>query len=449
MRVAIIGGGISGLVCAFYLNRFLPDTQITVYEKEPQVGGKLLTARKHGFVIELGGNGFLTNRPDTLDLVRDLGCEDLLLPSSDSARKRFIFDGKALHELPEGPKSFFATKLLGIFSKLRVLCEFVIPRRKDGFDETVQQFGYRRLGKAFTDKFLDAMTAGVFASAPDKLSLAAAFPAVAAMEKEHGGLFRAMMAKKKKQAGPGGVLMSFKGGMSTLMERLKERCNAQLRLDCEVTKLLLRDGEWEVTACDGVQKYDRVIMATPSFVASRLLKELDEQLGEELKRIEYSPVAVVALGFNALSRPLDGFGLLTTKGSGSQALGVLWDSSIFEDRAQEGTQLLRLMIGGQRNPFLAVKDEEELIGIARGVLYETMGVKESPMYAQVTRWHKAIPNYAPGHVALVEGIEHLASRHMGLSLCSNAYRGVSMNDCVKNAKACAASVAGIKLFEAS
>jgi protoporphyrinogen/coproporphyrinogen III oxidase len=434
MKIAIIGGGISGLTTAFYLKKYSPSNEITIFESDGSFGGKLKTVKKYGFAIEIGGNGFLSNKLDTLDLVREAGLKDLLMESSASARKRYIYDNGKLHLLPENPKAFLSSELLNIFQKLRVAMELFVPAKRNDNDETLQQFGYRRVGKGMTNVFLDAMTAGVFASTPEKISVNAAFPMVVNLEKEYGGLFRGMLAKKKKEAGPGGVLMSFKGGVSTFIEALAKTFEFTPRLNTEVTKVEQVGKKWLIEANGSTEEFDKVVMATPSYVASRILKESDSELSELLKEIEYSPVAVVALGYDNLPHPLDGFGLLTTKRAGTQVLGILWDSSIFPDRAEDGKKLLRVMIGGQRQPLLALKEEDELVKIATGGISETMGVYEEPLLNHIVRWHKAIPNYAIGHIALVNKIFDRAKNLKGLYLNSNAYKGVSFNDCVKNSK---------------
>ena len=139
--------------------------------------------------------------------------------SDDNARIRFIYKD-ALHRMPETPMAFLKSPLLTCKGKMRVAWEFFAKAKTDDSDETLQSFGYRRVGKEMTDVFLDAMVAGIFASTPDKISVNSAFPAVVKLEKEYGGLFRGMMAKKKKEAGPGGVLMSFKGGVSEFIDKL-------------------------------------------------------------------------------------------------------------------------------------------------------------------------------------------------------------------------------------
>ena len=208
MRVAIVGAGISGLSTAFYVGRARPDWALEIFEAGRQPGGTMQTVDVQGFRFEAGGNGFLTNKPDSLQLVEDCGAGHLLLPSSDLARKRFIFNG-SLHPLPESPPAFFRSKLLTWPQKLRVAGELFIPPRREEGEETLQQFGYRRVGKGLTDVFLDAMTAGIYGTTPAKISVNAAFPLVVSLEREYGGLFKGMIARRKKQAGPGGILMSF------------------------------------------------------------------------------------------------------------------------------------------------------------------------------------------------------------------------------------------------
>ncbi len=219
MRVAIIGGGISGLTTAFYLKRLKPDWELCLFEKEAHLGGTMYTENVGGFLFEAGSNGFLSNKPHTLDLVKDSGADELLMRSNDAARIRYIYTDE-LHRLPENPKAFMGTKLLSLGGKLRVMAEVVIPPKRHVEDETLQSFGYRRVGKEFTDVFLNAMSAGIFGSTPEMLSVHAAFPAVVRLEQDYGGLFKGMFKKKKKEAGPGGVLMSFAGGVGRFVDHL-------------------------------------------------------------------------------------------------------------------------------------------------------------------------------------------------------------------------------------
>jgi len=433
MKIAIVGAGISGLTTAFYLKRARPDWELTIFDAESVPGGTMYTADVEGFRFEAGGNGFLSNKPDSKQLVDDAGAGHLLLQSSDDARRRFVYtDG--LYPLPESPPAFLKTKLIGWRAKLRVAMEPLVPRRRKITPETLQHFGYRRLGKGFTDVFLDAMVAGIYATTPDKISVEAAFPLVVALEREHGGLFRGMLARRKKEAGPGGILMSFEGGVSALIEHLHGVIDAEWRLGEPVTGVLREGRRYVVRTRSGTPDFDRVVIASPAYAAADMVRDLDAGLGKRLGAIDYSPVAVVGLGYRRLERDLAGFGLLTTTGAKLPVLGVLWDTSIFPDRAPAGGRILRLIIGGQRNPELVDQDEDGLVRTALEGVRATMGVTAEPDVSYVKRWPRGIPSYAPGHIARVDAVFERLASHRGLYLNSNAYRGIAMNDCVRNGR---------------
>ena len=439
MRIAIIGGGISGLATAFYIKRFCSQTEVFVLEKEAFLGGTIRTANVDGFLFETGPNGFLSNKPDTLSLVHESGGDSLLLRSSDTARIRYVFTDR-LHRLPENPIAFMRSGLLSFSGKLRTLAELFVPPRKEQQDETLQSFGYRRVGKEFTDIFLNAMSAGIFASTPEVISVKAAFPAVVKLEQDYGGLFKGMIKKKKKGAGPGGVLMSFKGGMSAYIDHLRDTLNAEIRLDSEITHLKYQDDGYLVSTRDDTLQVDKVVLTTPAYVSAKLLQPFAPSLSTRLQAIDYSPISVVGFGYRALAHPLNGFGLLTTASACKEILGVLWDSSIFHDRVPESGKSVRVMIGGQRNPALALKDDSSLVDIALRGIRETMGVTDTPAVTFIKRWALGIPNYKLGHLSNVDSLFVQLRDFPGLFLNSNAYYGIGLNDCVHNSRLCAQRV---------
>ena len=439
MKIAIVGGGISGLATAYYIKEQKPDVQITLFEKEEQLGGKMQTKEVDGFLFEEGSNGFLSNKPDTLELVKSSGCDTLLIRSSDNARVRYIYKD-ALHQLPESPMTFLKSPLLTLAGKIRVATEYFRAPKTDNSDETLQSFGYRRVGKEMTDTFLDAMVAGIFASAPDKISVQSAFPAVVKLEKEYGGLFKGMLAKKKKEAGPGGVLMSFKGGVSPFINKFAEGLGIEIKTGLHVEKLDKTDDGYTLHVDGKEESFDKVILSTPAYASAKIVEEMDSYLSKMLDSIEYSPISVVGLGYNKLSHDLQGFGLLTTSSAKKEVLGVLWDSSIFNDRAPQGKKSLRVMIGGQRSPELALKSEEELLEIAIRGVKDTMGIDAVPDTSYVKRWERGIPNYQVGHLKSMDKLFEKIKEYNGLYLSSNAYFGVGLNDCVRNSKQMAQKV---------
>lgn len=441
MRIAIVGAGISGLATAFYLQRLRPDWELVILDAGERPGGTMQTVAVDGFLFEAGGNGFLSSKPDSLQLVRDAAAEDLLLQSSDRARKRYLFTDR-LHRLPESPPLFLKSRLLSWPQKLRVAAEVLVPPRRDEVDETLQSFGYRRVGRGFTDVFLDAMTAGIYATTPDRVSVNAAFPLVVELERRHGGLFRGMIARRKRRAGPGGVLMSFHGGVGRFIDHLHQAIRAEWRLGEAVTAVE-REGEGYRLICGaGEIGADQVVLTAPAFAAAGMLRGLSPELAALVAGIDYSPIAVVGLGYRRAPAALDGFGLLTTTAARQPVLGILWDSSIFPDRAPPGGAALRAMIGGQRDPGLVERDEADLVELARAGARATMGLDAEPDAVFVQRWPRGIPSYPVGHLERVRRIDALAARLPGLHLGGNAYHGIAMNDCVRNARGQAERIAG-------
>lgn len=439
MKIAIIGGGISGLTTAFYLNQLDSSLHVDIYEKKDYLGGKMKTQQQDDFYFECGVNGFLSNKPSTLDLVNDSNAQHLLIKSNDLARIRYIYKN-GLHVMPESLKAFVKTPLLSTKAKLRVLCEPFIKAKKNDNDESLQSFGYRRVGKEMTDTFLDAMVAGVFASTTSSISVNAAFPLVVNLEKQYGSLFAGMLKKRKKSAGPGGVLMSFEKGVSTFVEHLAKKCHANIFLNSTITSIQKTQNGYKLINNNTVTNYDKIILSTPAYESSKLLTNIDKHLSELLEKIQYSPISIVGFGYDKLKNNLNGFGLLTTTSSKLDILGVLWDSSVFTDRALNGKKCIRVMIGGQRNKDLALRSQRSLIEFAKKDILKTMNIDEEPSCVFVKSYKHGIPNYTLGHQARMNVLFERLKKHDGLYLNSNAYKGIALNDCVANSKQCAMQV---------
>lgn len=288
-----------------------------------------------------GANGFLDNKPQTLDLCRDLQADSQLLRSNDNARKRFIYSEGVLHQLPENGPSFFKSKLISWPGKLRLALEPtpLITKAPDGVDETLAAFGRRRLGDEALRKLIAPMVSGIFAGDPETMSLQSCFPRIAELEREYGGLVMAMvkLAKKKKQelaegkavasaAGPGGILTSFRDGLQTLTEIIRGQ------LGCE----MLSVGEEVVRICKGSSvpyrvetasrdlDADVVVLATPAYATGKMLEGLDSAMTGILGQIPYATMSVVCFGYeqDKISHDLNGFGYLIPKGEGMNILGT-------------------------------------------------------------------------------------------------------------------------------
>ncbi|GAB4252150.1 MAG: protoporphyrinogen oxidase [Deferrisoma sp.] len=443
----MIGGGLSGLSAAWAVIRAAREAgvgaDVTVCEREPVPGGKIRSERIGGYLCEAGPNGFLDNKPSTLAVSRAVGLGDRLLRSRDEARKRFVFAGGRLRQLPEDPMSFLASDVLSIRGKLRLAAEFLLPQGDPEEDESVAAFVRRRLGEEALDRLIDPMAAGIYAGDPEVMSLRSSFPKVYQLEQRFGGLLRGMMEMRKMaaaagaqgpaSAGPGGVLWSYPEGLEELIRGLVVAVGAERVRTGAAAETLERAGKaWTVRFADGtVAEADVLVLAVPAYDAARLVGPLDERLAALLQTIPYVPAAVVCTGLprEAVPHPLDGFGFLIPKSEGRRILGSLWSSSIFAHRAPDGRVLLTQILGGARNPELVGLGDEELTRVVREELRITLGIEAEPEFVWIRRWERAIPQYVVGHGERLREIEARVEALGGVHLAGNAFYGIGVNDC--------------------
>jgi oxygen-dependent protoporphyrinogen oxidase len=453
-RVAIIGGGVAGLAAAWRLEH--PDRadaivpQVTVLEADTQVGGNLRTEIDGDFRVEWGPNGFLDSEPATLELARAAGLGDELLRSSDAARRRFLYVRGALREIPTTPARFLKSDLFSWSAKLRIAGELLVPGRKDlgqaaerpETDETVWSFGARRLGREFADTMLDPMVRGITGGECRRVSLAAAFPRMVELERDHGGLFRAMIAiarqrrregqkRQGETGGPSGVLTSFRSGMQALPRALAAGLRGDVLTGQAVTRLEHgRDGWWITTGSQRLGPFAAVVDAAPAHAAARY--HPDREVRDLLAQIRYNPITVIAVALRRADvvHPLDGFGMLTPSTEQRPLLGVLWTSSIWTDRAPADTVLLRCMSGEESWLDL---DPDEIVRRTCAELDHLYGLRGEPVRSWVFPWRQAIAEYEVGHLARLAALDDALSRTPGLILAGSSYHGIAVNASMKDA----------------
>lgn len=440
-RIIIVGGGVSGLALAVELIEKAPGIDVVVLEGGERVGGNVWTEKVNGYLCEVGANGFLDNKPGTLRMSERLNIAPVR--SNDAARRRFIYSEGRLRMIPESPGAFFLSNFMSLPGRARMVSEFFVPRRELD-DESLESFAVRRVGREFFDKLIDPMASGIYAGDPSRMSVRSCFAKVYELERKHGGLIRGFMAlararKKsgaKVEAGPGGLLHSYEFGMRTLIEALRERLGKRILTGKRVEGIDRRPEGYGVHCADGsVHESDAVVVAAPAFVAAGLLAGLAPAVSDVLSQIPYPPISVIALGFRkeTIGRDTNLFGFLVSGKEKRRILGCLFDSSIFPNRAPEGHVLLRCIVGGARAPEIALLDDRSILDVVRAEIADMAGIKADPEFVWIYRYDKAIPQYEVGHHAKLDAIDKGLSRHPGLFLAGNAYRGVAVNDCIANA----------------
>ena len=445
----MVGGGIAGLAAAFRLREELRaadrTSELIVYEQADATGGWTRTERVDGFSLDRGPNGWLSNEPLTARLVDELGLTDELVRSNDAAARRFIHTRGKLYELHASPGKFLASGLLRPGEKLRVLGEFFTRRRPDDNDETIYDFGCRRLGRGFADTMLDPMVSGIFAGDVRALSLPATFPKMRAMELEYGGLFKALIAKRRAKkrgagedggpAGPSGVLTTLSGGVGHVTDALSDTLASHIQTRRQVTGLA-RDGEGFELWFDGAkERFDAVVLAVPAHAAAVIVKGFAPEAAEALGGIGFANTAVVCHVYDSARLPvqLNGFGHLIPRRDGIRALGCLWTSCIFPDQVPGNELLLRTILGGACDPGVLDLSDDELLEIVLDNTATTLGIGVPPLRSWVFRHPRGIAQYTLGHRTRVAVADRLCAEVPGLAFVGASYRGVSLNRCVRDA----------------
>jgi oxygen-dependent protoporphyrinogen oxidase len=448
-RVAVVGGGISGLAAAFALAEPEGRCEVSLLEAGGRVGGAIRSEERDGFRIEWAANGFLDGAAEMLRVVERLGLSSRLLPADAAAARRYIFRGGRLHRIPASPPAILGTSILSARGRLRLLAEPFVPRAAETGDESVYAFAARRLGDEAARFLVDPIVTGIFGGDARALSLRSAFPVLHKMEATHGSLLRAALAGGRPRR-PRARLVSFAAGMEELPRAFASRLGPRVRTGARVVSVESGDGVGESSrwlirleggdplACDGL------LLACAPQDAAGIVSGFDAGLAALLERIPRAPIAVVALGYRLadLAPAPDGFGFLVPKGEGLRPLGALFDSNIYPDRAPSGHLLARVLFGGARDPDAVALEDGPLVREAREALGRACAVTAEPRLAHVIRHRGGIPQYVAGHAELLGRIEQRLGAHPALYFAGNGYSGVAVSACVAEGTRVAAALLG-------
>jgi protoporphyrinogen/coproporphyrinogen III oxidase len=460
-HVVIIGGGITGLSAAFYLHHAARAARMplsyTLVERDERCGGKiqtdLLAGADYGaagrFVVEAGPDSFITQKPGALQLARDLGLEDQLMEPNEAQRKVYVLVKGKRHPLPDGlalivPTNFRAfarSSLISPLGKLRMALDLLIPPKRDGADETLADFVRRRLGAEALDKIGEPLMAGIHSSESERQSLLATFPRFRTLEEQHGSLIRGMRAHRPA-AGTRSPFATLRGGLGDLVNALVDALDGRLLNGRSVSAIDYAPTAapaYHVRLDDGaLLPADAVILTAPAFVAADLVAPFQPDLSAELRQIRYVTTATVSLAFKRadIGAALDGFGLLIPA-SEHRAINACTMTSIkFAHRAPDDHTLLRVFLGGSRNPAVVALDDPALLALVCDELKALFDITAEPVFTRIYRWPRANPQYDLGHLERVAVIERRCPP--GLYLAGCAYRGVGIPDCIAQGRAAVA-----------
>jgi protoporphyrinogen/coproporphyrinogen III oxidase len=450
IRVAIIGGGISGLTAAFTLeeHRRAGAAEYTLYESSSHLGGVLRSERIEGCIVEAGPDSFITEKPWAADLCRTLGLGDQLIGSNDADRKTYILVNGRLIPMPDGLMFMVPTKILPtgfspLFSwttKLRMAQELMHPPRASEADESVASLVERHYGAEMVDRLADPLLSGVYGGEAASLSVRAVLPRFAEMERNHGSLGRAMLAARKQMPRPANksappLFTSLKNGMQQLAETLVPRLNpSSLVINTSVQSIQPEEGVWTVSAGLKSDHFDAVILAVPTHAAAKLLATSSPELSAELGAIGYSSSITVGLGYDREVRQSlpPGFGFLIPRSEGKRLLAATFVHNKFPHRAPDDRALLRCFFAGSAAENIWQHSDDVIIAVVRNELQKILGLRATPLFARVYKWKSAMAQYGVGHLDRLDRIESLRQHLPKLALAGNGYRGIGVPDCVRS-----------------
>jgi oxygen-dependent protoporphyrinogen oxidase len=438
-QVIVVGGGISGLACAFRLQQL--GIPVTLLEAAGRVGGLLDTVEKDGLLFESGPQSF-QGTDSILEMVRQVGIENELLKADPRAPRYVLLRGK-LREIPMSPRALLTSSLLTRGSRWKIASEAFQRTHPPSKEESVADFVRRKFGHEILEYLVAPFVSGVYAGDPEKLSLRAAFPTLEEWEREYGSVLRGAIKSgpaRGKGAGPP-PLCSFRRGVTTLTRTLGEKLGANLRAGARVlTVNRARDTsavKYEIrvvsAGCEEAITTRAVIVATPAYAAAHLLSRVSSPLTHTLSGIAYAPVAVVAAAYYArqIGRSTDGFGFLVPRSEKLHTLGTIWNSSLFAGRAREGLIVMTSFVGGATEPEIVEKTEEEIAAIVQDENARVLQITGPPATSAVWRHPKALPQYNLGHGHIVEAIRDGEHAHPGLFFAGNYLEGPALGKCAE------------------
>ena len=437
--VVVVGGGISGLACAYHLQQ--AGIPVRVLEAGTRPGGMIATEEADGFRFELGPQSFLSTEP-LLKLIESLGLRDQLVHANPRAPRYILLRGK-LVQAPLAPPSLLTTPLFSAATKRRLFTEMFRTSRPPADDESIAAFVRRKFGDELLERLVAPFVSGVYAGDPERLSLRAAFPKLHEFEAKYGSVLRGAMKSRPAKGAPRAGLCSFRDGMQALPRAIAARLGDSFLIETNVTALTHGKANGKPWFEVEVERHNHhetipasaVIVAAPTDAASRILSGISGQFAPLLSRIEYAPVAVVSACYRReqLKGSADGFGFLVPRSEGLRVLGTVFSSSLFAGRAPEGMVCFTSFAGGATDPKMCELSDETIVEIVGSEVARVFGIAGSPVATHVLRYARALPQYNLGHTEIVKSLEAQIAAIPGLFLAGNYLSGPSIGACVEQA----------------
>ena len=440
-RVAIVGGGISGLACAYFLG--LKGVPSRLYEKRSRLGGMIRTSRLEGCLVEGGPDSWLADKAWMLALVKELGIGNQVIGSNDSRRRTFVVRNGRPVALPDSmrllapakPWQAVTTPLYGTATKIRMALEW-FRRPVVNRDRSVADFVRDHFGPEAVEYLAQPLVAGVYGSPPESLSAERVLPQFVEYERRYGSILRGTFRHRKNRSSEP-LFLTLRDGMGSLIEALEQRIagTCEIRRD-QVQELRRAPDGWRLALRGGSDAAATVVVATPAHEAARLLSAAAPRLAGLLEGIGYTSSVVAALVYAkpGFRHALDGFGMLVPRAEGGSLAACTWVNTKFDHRASEDRILLRGFLSGEAADRAMASEEDLVLRRTNSELERWMGFRSTPAAGRIYRWKRSMPQYAVGHGDLTKELSERLRSLSGLYLAGNGYDGLGIPDCVRRSE---------------
>lgn len=456
-KVVVLGGGITGLAAAFYLQKEVKEKKlpvdVTLVEATHRVGGKIQTVMKDGFIIERGPDSFLAKKKSAARLAEEVGMADKLV--SNTAGKSFVLAHERLHPMPGGSimgipteiRPFLTTRLFSFPGKMRAAADFFLPKSKIDGDQSLGAFFRRRLGDEVVENLIEPLLSGIYAGDIDQLSLKATFPEFYNIEQKYRSLIVGMKRRKPvstnkvpAKENKKGIFLAPVTGLQSFIEAIEAKLTpGSVLKGHRVEKVHKGQQGYNIELGDGQMiPADAVISALPHVVLKNVFSQYS--FFDVFENMPATTVATVALAFplEAIEKDIDGTGFVVSRNSDYTITACTWTHRKWPHACPEGKVLLRCFIGKPGDETIVELSDDEIVRTILGDLNKIMNIKQEPEFAVISRWPDAMPQYTVGHVERIEQVFKRTKEELpGVFLAGSSFRGLGIPDCIDQGKAAA------------
>ncbi|PAV29276.1 protoporphyrinogen oxidase [Virgibacillus profundi] len=456
-KIVIVGGGITGLSAAYYLQKEIKENnlpyEVKLVEAGDRLGGKIKTVKRDGFTIERGPDSFLARKQPAVKLVEELGMSDELVRNGTG--QSYILVNNKLHKMPSGAfmgiptqvRPFLFSRIFSLKGKLRAGFDFALPKGKEVSDQSLGGFFRHRFGNELVENLIEPLLSGIYAGDIDDMSLMATFPNFYQLEQEHRSLVKGLqktIPKRKKSTGKKpGMFFSLKDGLESLVDKIEQKLDdGTVELNAAVDHVEKKEHGYHLLLSNGeVAKADAIIMAAPHYSLPKVFSQYD--FFKTFKDIPATSVANVAMAFDksAIKRDIDGTGFVVSRNSDFRITACTWTHKKWPATTPDGKVLIRCYVGRPSDQSVVDLSDEEIKQIVLKDLNKTMNITAEPEFSVITRWKNAMPQYTVGHKERIATVRHEASEHIpGVFLTGSSYEGIGVPDCIDQGEKAVADV---------